>query len=631
MLDLLIILSFVAYAVYSGFKSKSDAGKNLKEYFLAGRTLKGWKSGISMAATQFAADTPLLVTGLIATGGIFLIWRLWIYGIAFLVMAYIFSTKWRRSGVITDAELAEVRYSGKGVTTLRVLKAVYYGTVINCTIMAMVLVAAMRIAEAFLFWDQWLPEGIYVSIYNFISWIGVPIGVSTAGVDPYIQTTNNLISIFVILAFTTLYSTTGGLRSVVATDIVQFGFAMVGTLFFAGYILYHAGGFKQIVYKIESLYGSEKSAEMLSFSPGIGEALLPFLMIIGLQWLFQMNSDGTGYLAQRMIACRTEKDAKIAALTFTWVQILLRSLIWLVIAVGLLVIYPFELSDIGTDGFTASRELTFVKGINDLLPIGIKGIMLTGLLGALASTIDTHLNWGASYWSNDIYGDLISKKLRKREAKSSELVWVARFSNILILFIALIIMFNLGSIQQAWFISLLFGAGTGSVLVLRWLWEKVNLYSEIAAIGISLLIAPILLIFVDEEWLKLLLMSGISTTVVIIVSYLTPPTDDQKLNEFYLKIKPQGFWKNTAARIGHSQNIPLIKLKKSIVQIIINSLSLFSLLVGFGKLMFRPTNEGILFPLLLIVIGLALIPLWWNQLKESESEDTKDGIVENNS
>lgn len=630
MLDLLIILSFVAYAVYSGFKSKSDAGKNLKEYFLAGRTLKGWKSGISMAATQFAADTPLLVTGLIATGGIFLIWRLWIYGIAFLVMAYIFSTKWRRSGVITDAELAEVRYSGKGVTTLRVLKAVYYGTVINCTIMAMVLVAAMRIAEAFLFWDQWLPEGIYVPIYNFISWIGVPIGVSTAGVDPYIQTTNNLISIFVILAFTTLYSTTGGLRSVVATDIVQFGFAMVGTLFFAGYILYHAGGFKQIVDKIESLYGSEKSAEMLSFSPGIGEALLPFLMIIGLQWLFQMNSDGTGYLAQRMIACRTEKDAKIAALTFTWVQILLRSLIWLVIAVGLLVIYPFELSDIGTDGFTASRELTFVKGINDLLPIGIKGIMLTGLLGALASTIDTHLNWGASYWSNDIYGDLISKKLRKREAKSSELVWVARFSNILILFIALIIMFNLGSIQQAWFISLLFGAGTGSVLVLRWLWEKVNLYSEIAAIGISLLIAPFLLMFVDEEWLKLLLMSGISTTVVIIVSYLTPPTDDQKLNEFYLKIKPQGFWKNTVARIGHSQNIPLIKLKKSIVQIIINALSLFSLLVGFGKLMFRPTNEGILFPLLLIVIGLALIPLWWNQLKESESEDTKDGIVENN-
>ena len=131
MIDLLIILGFVAYAIYSGFKSKKQAGKNLSEYFLAGRSLKGWKAGVSMAATQFAADTPLLVTGLIATGGIFLVWRLWIYGLAFLLMAYVFSTKWRRSGVITDAELAEIRYSGKGVTTLRVLKAFYYGTVIN--------------------------------------------------------------------------------------------------------------------------------------------------------------------------------------------------------------------------------------------------------------------------------------------------------------------------------------------------------------------------------------------------------------------------------------------------------------------------------------------------------------------
>ena len=200
-------------------------------------------------------------------------------------MGFLFATKWRRSGVITDAELAEIRYSGKGVTTLRVLKAVYYGTVINCTVMAMVLVAAMRIAEVFLPWNEWLPAGIYDVFYNTISFTGLTVGGGAA--DPVMQTTNNLISIFIILGFTTLlYSTTGGLRSVVATDITQFGFAMVGTLFYAGYILYSAGGFGGIIDKLDSFYGSEQSAQFLSFSPGIGEALMPFLMIIGLQWFF---------------------------------------------------------------------------------------------------------------------------------------------------------------------------------------------------------------------------------------------------------------------------------------------------------------------------------------------------------
>ncbi len=613
MLDLLIVLAFIAYAIYSGFQSKDEASKNLEEYFLAGKTLKGWKAGVSMAATQFAADTPLLVTGLIATGGIFLIWRLWIFGLAFLLMTFLFATKWRRSGVITDAELAEIRYSGKGVTTLRVLKAIYYGTVINCTVMAMVLVAAMRIAEVFLPWNEWLPVGLYEMFYDIIASTGLTVGGSA--VDPILTTTNNLISIFIILGFTTLYSTTGGLRSVVATDVTQFGFAMVGTMCYAGYVLYEAGGFGSIADKMESLYGSAGSAEMLSFSPGIGEALMPFLMILGLQWFFQMNSDGTGYLAQRMMACKSDRDAKIAGITFTWLQILVRSLIWLIIGVGLLVLYPFDATSAMGDSFTASREMLFVTGINDLLPPGIKGIMLTGLLGALASTLDTHLNWGSSYWSNDIYGDLVCKKWLKKKAKSSDLVWVARFSNLLILIIALAIMFNLGSIQQAWTLSLLFGAGMGSVLVLRWIWERINLFSEIFAILTSLICAPIILYFVSEDWLQLLLMATITTVIAIGVTYFTPSTSDDQLDAFYKRIRPSGFWGKTAARSDDTIS-PLTKLKKSLYQTAITGVSLFSLLVGFGKMMFRPSDEGIWLSLVLVAIGLALIPIWYKQLNE---------------
>jgi len=617
MIDLIIVLLFVAYAIYSGFSSKDEAGKDLREYFLAGRTLKGWKAGVSMAATQFAADTPLLVTGLIATGGIFLLWRLWVYGLAFLFMGFLFSTKWRRSGVITDAELVEIRYSGKGVTFLRVLKAVYYGTMINCTVMAMVLIAAMRISEVFLLWDQWLPSGIYQPMYNLVDASGLTVGDFREGVDLVAQTTNNLISIIAILGFTALYSTTGGLRSVVATDVMQFGFAMVGTLFYAGYILFETGGFGNTIEKVEQLYG-QRAEQMLSFTPGAGDLLFPFLVIISLQWLFQMYSDGTGYLAQRSIACRTDNDARVAAVIFTWLQILVRSLIWLIIGVGILVLYPFEIADLGNAGFAAEREMLFVSGINDLLPPGVKGIMLTGLLGALASTLDTHLNWGSSYWSNDIYGDLVCRKILKRESKNTELVWVARFSNLLILTIAMIIMFNLGSIQEAWNMSLLFGAGMGSVLVLRWLWEKVNLYGEISAIASSLIMAPTILYFFDQDWLQLLVMSVVTTAVVVIVTYITPETDHSVLDAFYKKVKPQGFWRKTALRNKDNAGLPFKKFKKSVGEVFKTAISLFLLLAGFGKLMFRPESESIWWSIILIVLGLIMVPFWIKDVEEKE-------------
>ena len=199
MLDILILAAFIVYAVSAGFRARKKASQNLNEYFLAGKTLTGWKAGISMAATQFAADTPLLVTGLIATGGIFMLWRLWIYGLAFLLMGLVFASGWRKSGVLTDAELTEIRYSGKGVLPLRILKAVYYGTVINCVVMAMVLVAAMRIAEVFLPWHNWLPAGLYDPIVSFVNTVGLSLGQSALGLDPATATANNLISILLII------------------------------------------------------------------------------------------------------------------------------------------------------------------------------------------------------------------------------------------------------------------------------------------------------------------------------------------------------------------------------------------------------------------------------------------------
>ena len=617
MIDLLIVMTFVSLSIFTGLRARKKASQNLQEYFLAGKTLTGWKAGLSMAATQFAADTPLLVTGLIATGGIFLLWRLWIYGIAFLMMGFIFGASWRRAGVLTDAELTEIRYSGKGVLSLRVLKAVYYGTVINCIVLAMVLVAAVRISEVFLPWNEWLPPGLYDLLLTITKSLGLSIGAIYTAIDPAIATTNNLISILLILGFTALYSTTGGLRSVVVTDLMQFVLAMVGTFVYAFIIVDHVGGLGTMAEKVATIYGSETADKLLSFGPPGGEMLMPFLIIIGIQWFFQMNSDGTGYLAQRTMACATDKDARIAALVFTWMQVLVRSLIWLVIGVGLLVIYPFTPEAASGDQFVAARELLFVTGIDDLLPIGIRGLMLTGLLAALASTIDTHLNWGASYWSNDVYNRLICNHWLKREPKNRELVLVARLSSVIILIIALIIMANLGSIQTTWFISLLFGAGMGSVLVMRWLWERINLHSELAAMAISLVLAPILLVATnagwirDEEWIRLSLMALFSTVAAVTVTYFTPRTDVKVLKAFYKRVNPVGFWRKTAALVDGDPRKPLNDFIREAKTTLLTALSLFLMLIGAGKLLIRPPTESSFLPWLCIALSLFLIRFWW--------------------
>ncbi|GAA0573293.1 sodium:solute symporter family protein [Caenispirillum bisanense] len=619
MIDLLIVVAFAAYAIGSGLRSRHLAGRNLQEYFLAGKSVSGWRSGCSMAATQFAADTPLLVSGLVATAGIFALWRLWIYGLAFLLLAFVFATGWRRGGVLTDAELTQVRYSGRAVPLLRFLKAVYYGTVINCVVLAMVLVAAIRIAEVFLPWHQWLPEGVYGAALAAVQGIGLELGNSVTGLPQDVATTNNLISILLILLFTAAYSTTGGLRSVIATDVVQFALAMIGTAVYAWVVVDAAGGFGHLTERVVDLYGDAEADRMLSFGPDMaGGLLLPFLVLIGLQWLFQMNSDGTGYLAQRSMACRTDRDARTAGVLFAWAQVFLRSLFWLAIAVGLLVLYPFTPEQAGSPEFAASREILFVTGIEDYLPPGVRGLMLTGLLAALASTVDTHLNWGASYWSNDVYHGLVCRRWLKREPRDRELVVVARLSNVGILVIALVVMANLGSIQAAWFISLLFGAGMGAVLVLRWLWNRITLWSELAAMVASLITAPVLLLTLgmdaENEWLRLSIMAGVTTAAAIGVTFVTPRTDPDVLLDFYRQVRPYGFWRREAALSGEDPGEPVRLLAQRVRAVGATALSLFLLLVGVGRLIVAPPGASALMTWGMIAGGLALVPVWWRYL-----------------
>ncbi|MBD3220831.1 sodium transporter [bacterium] len=584
MIELAIVLAFVAYSVTVGLRARRAASRNLEEYFLAGRTLRGWRAGLSMAATQYAADTPLLVTGLVATAGVFALWRLWIYALAFLLMGYVLGRAWRHAGVITDAEVTEIRYSGRGVLALRALKAVYYGTVVNCVVMAMVLVAAARIAEIFLPWHAWLPAGLFEPVAALVRSVGAPLHSGVTGLDPWVATADNVISLTLIVGFTGLYSVTGGLRGVVATDVVQLVLMLGGTLVYAIYATVEAGGLGGLDDRLGALYGDE-AGRALSFLPPPGEIWPAFAVVVGLQWFYQVNSDGTGYLAQRTMGCRTDRDAVQAGVVFTVVQVLVRSLLWLPIAVALLVIYPHAGGQLPPPAAAADRELLFVTGMRDLLPAVPRGVMLTAMLAALASTIDTHLSWGASYWSNDLYGRLVCRAWLKREPGPREQVLVARLATVLVLVLSLAVMTRLDSIQQAWKLSLLCGAGMGAVLVLRWLWERVNLWSEVGAIVTSLVAAPVLLLAVEADWLRLALMALVTTLAVVVAALWAPATDPDTRRAFFVRVRPPGFWTATAREVGlDDPRAPVRELGRGLAKVAGTAIVVFALLVAITRL-----------------------------------------------
>ncbi|GJL50898.1 MAG: sodium transporter [Nitrospirales bacterium] len=623
-LDFIILLLFILYALANGLRSRSIASQNLEEYFLAGRTLRGWQAGISMAATQFAADTPLLVTGLIATAGIFSLWRLWIYALAFLLMGFLLAASWRRVGVLTDAELTEIRYDSQAAPLLRGIKAIYFGTIINCTILAMVLLAATRLAEPFLLWHEWLPPFLYDPLVHLVQWIGVPFTLENITSEHlWILSTNNLLSIGIVILVTLLYSTTGGLRSVVATDIVQFSIAIIASLIFAGYVIFHVGGFTALHEQLLTMYTPVGPAnltfkQLVAFTPTEAKDVsFAVLLAYSFQWLFQMNADGTGYLAQRSMACRSDRDAKYAAVIFTIAQVLGRSLIWIPLGLGLLVVFPPTAGIIDAN-YTADREFTFVRGIAELLPNGLRGLMLVGMLAALASTIDTHLNWGSSYWTNDIYKRFICPRWFKQTPSDRSLVWVARGANLLILTLALLLVPSLASIQKAWQMSLLLGSGIGVTLILRWIWWRMNAWGELASIAGSMVLAPLLLWNPNgtDEAQRILIMALGATLVSILTTLLTKPESRTHLKEFYRRACPPGFWGPIAEECEDSPRAPHTRLWRAALATILTAFSIFCVLTGIGSIMAHspspswfPWETGWIVGILLT--GVGLVPIWW--------------------
>jgi Na+/proline symporter len=393
---------------------------------------------------------------------------------------------------------------------------------------------------------------------------------------------------------------------------------MLGTAAYAYFAVDAAGGLAALPEALALTYGAERADRYLSFAPTLEEALVPILIVLSLQWLFQVNSDGTGYLAQRTMACRDEQHARVAAVVFTITQIVVRSVLWLVIGIALLIVFPFDVTQPVTDALVGERELTFARGMDELLPPGVRGLMLTGMLAALASTLDTHLNWGASYWSNDLYKGVWVEHILKRAAGRRELVLVARLSTLVVLAVALVIMGNLGSIQSAWQVSLLFGAGTGAVLVMRWLWERVNLYSEIASIAVSLVLAPILLVTVEAEWLRLAAMAAASTAAVVFTAFFMPETEEARRVQFFRTVRPAGWWRNTAHAASENADAPLAELRRSLLLLGACAVSVYCWLLGLGTLLLR--NDARFGGIALLLVGSAATVFWIGGLRRRAFE-----------
>ena len=509
-IDWLIIFSFFGVFILIGFITSKKSGENSKEFFLSGRNMPWWMLGISMVATTFSADTPNLVTNIVRENGVSGNWQWWAFLLTGMMTVFFYAKLWRRSKVLTDLEFYELRYSGKPAKFLRAFRAIYLGVFFNVMIMASVCLAGIKIG------------GVLLNLSPFEC-------------------------VFYSSVITVFYSSLGGLRSVVITDLIQFFLAMVGSIWACIYILNldDIGG-------LQSLINNPLVIDKLAFFPEVSdkETFLTILIIpIAVQWwaVWYPGAEpgGGGYIAQRMLSAKDEKNAIYSTLLFNVAHYALRPWPWILIALSSLIIYP-TLTDISSafplvDESIIGNDIAYPAMLY-LLPSGLLGLVLASLIAAFMSTISSHLNWGASYISLDFYKRFINKK-----ASEKQIVLVGRISTIFLMIIAGFFALNLSDALGAFQILLQIGAGTGSIFLLRWFWWRVNAYSEITGMTVSFLLAIYFQWFHSDltgielaSYEKLLWSIFITTSSWIIVTLLTKPSDNRILLDFYNRIKPYG-------------------------------------------------------------------------------------------
>ncbi|MEL7120285.1 MAG: sodium:solute symporter family protein [Bacteroidota bacterium] len=503
-LDWGIIIAFFAISLAIGLWVSRRSTKGTTEFFLSGRDMPWWLLGISMVATTFSADTPNLVADLVRKDGVAGNWAWWAFLLTGMLTVFVYAKLWRRSGILTDLEFYELRYSGKAAAFLRGFRAIYLGVFFNVIIMATVILAGIKIG-------------------------GIMLGLSP------IQT------VLIVSTITVIYTSLGGLRGVILTDFVQFSIAMIGVIWASVLVvnLPEVGG-------LSNLLTHENVVDKISFFPDFNDRnqLITLLIIpLAVQWwsVWYPGAEpgGGGYVAQRMLSAKEESHAVGATLFFNIAHYALRPWPWILIALASLIVFP-EVSDIAAafpnvDPKVIKDDIAFPAMLT-FLPNGLLGLVLASLIAALMSTISTHLNWGASYMVNDFYKRFIDQKASERH-----LIIIGQLSTLVLMILAAVFALFLENALQAFNIILQIGAGTGLLFILRWFWWRINAYSEITAMIVSFVVA-LYFEFLGPEDLdsSVKLISGVAITTVawVAVTFLTPPTADKTLINFYKLIKP---------------------------------------------------------------------------------------------
>jgi SSS family solute:Na+ symporter len=538
-LDWIIFGVYLIFVFLLGIWASKKASTGIESYFVADRNLPWWWLGISIIATTFAADTPLAVTGITAKNGIVGNWLWWSWAATYITVAIFFAQRWRKSGVLTDVEFIELRYDGKQAALLRGFKAFFFGVILNCFILGWVITAAVSIASPFIQWTELLPN-----VYHFME-LWYPTFLLFKG------DLNATLTIVALLAIVLTYSSLGGIRGVILTDLVQFVIAMITSIVFAYYAVTELGGMQSIQESLVNIYGEKAANHYTEFLPSMDNPLLPFqifLIYTLVQWWVRFDSDGTGYIAQRINTAKSAKDAQKGALFFAIAFIALRTWPWILIGLVSLVMFPIgneTLSYLSEGKLVAeSREVAYPIIMKLILPVGLLGLTFTSLMAAFMSTVDTHLNWGSSYLTNDIYRRFLNKN-----ASQKDLIRFSRRMVLLITILAIITASQMSSIEGAWKFFINAAAGLGIAQILRWFWWRANAYTEISAMISAIIITFLLSTFKPEgasthyETYGLLLITLITLIVSISVTLMTKQVGEETLKNFAEKCLPIGLWK----------------------------------------------------------------------------------------
>ena len=583
--DKIIIFFFFFLVLAIGFAVSRKSSQSSTEYFLSGRTMPWWLLGLSMVATTFSTDTPNLVTDIVRQNGVSGNWVWWIFLLTGLLTVFVYAKLWRRSGVNTDMEFYDLRYSGSAGKFLRGFRSIYLGIIFNVLAMAGVTLAAIKI-------------GVIMLDISAIETVLCAGGV------------------------TLVFSAVGGFRGVVYTDFILFFTAMAGSIGAAYYLinLPDVGG-------ITGILSNEVVSSKVSIFPDLSDKeLLWTLLIIPLavqwwsSWYPGAEPGGGGYIAQRMLAAKNENHSLGATLFFNIMHYSLRPWPWILVALASLIIFPDldsireTFPNVGEDKI--GHDLAYPAMLT-LLPSGLLGLVLASLVSAYMSTISTHLNWGSSYVVNDFYKSLIGK-----DASERKLVNVGRISVVFLMIISSLIALVLNNALQLFQIILMFGAGTGSIFILRWFWWRINAWSEIAAMICSGIVSVLFefspigdLIFNEnfiQPYFKFPLVVLITTFVWVTVTFMTKPDDDETLIKFYEKTNPGGpGWKrikNISKLRSKSEEKEWI-VPRGILCMILGCFAIYSALFSTGYFIYGELSNGFIFLISTIIFSFILFKI----------------------